>query len=990
MASTWWFFYQPTKKEDDWVLALGSEREKIVREKKPAFSTVLDLSAVPDDNDWTKVRYQGPLYFDFDADGDIALAAEKFKEFLAKLDVELDFDLTQARLFASGGKGFHIEIPEACFMPKVPANGTPWLPYIYRAVAESLYLDTLDLNVYTGKRGRMWRTTNVKRDNGNYKVPLALTDALSMTPELYAELIAEPRLEDLITPPSLNPKFGLMFERAREKVTKHMSGKKGRQLKANEVLDPYRKAKKQLPSVERLMNGDGIAEGVGFQAIAMQLAIYAASMGMGLPEFLERTKGLVDKHQGDGWRYKGEQRRRAELSRMHAYMSDNTFYDFEPGPMARLLREDVPKADLGKLDQVDHGDPVAAKPSRPTAAPTDADTSTAAQAADEAAESIHRNMRRGFLMNADGMFREQGEKYDSICRATFRGIEAFYDAETGEFRGYEFQIHARGQRPSKRVMLSHEHFTSAAKMRQFLSGHQYSYQGGDVETMSLLDVMAERAAASGRVYVYPREGFFVLQNPNITDDVAPVKVYLTQDKFLSSLPQDDPNYFDLRYKAAQATSAYQIDIHRAPELDSSMIPALRAMFGFNRDDVLASLLGWFVAAHYRSFYLHLFSQFPLLQVFGEAGSGKSQTIMLLAHLHWFQKDRISMKSAAGFTPFALDSHASSSTSAPLLIDEFKPRELKKLPGGKYERLKDVFKASYIGGDVGERGTVNKGAVENGLSIIKSKATAPIAFLGEAVEMETAIMERSVVVPLAQSYQTKQRSDAFYHLQGQPEVLSAIGRQLVELGFSINLESMRKEVVSIRNSVSASLSDLTPDQARAAPRIVYNKAIVIHGLRILGHVLRKHFGSEFDANIDNLLGARASDFGSSESAAVSIHAMSEVSKVINRIALLSKQEQQGQPFEVRPMIDYLLGAGWVELRVSHAYDQYRRYCATVHDTPLFDTLEQFVSALHTYSPAIDHRCLSSGLRQGDGDHDYIVRLDTAMLRSQRISSFRSIN
>src|SRR5205085_5319940 len=119
-----------------WEMDLADNREKIISEAQPAFSTVLDLSTVPDDNDWSKVRYRGPLYFDFAADGDLDLACESVKNFLGKLVLELDFDVSQAKFFASGSKGFHVEIDPTCFMPKVPATGTPWLPYIYRAMAE--------------------------------------------------------------------------------------------------------------------------------------------------------------------------------------------------------------------------------------------------------------------------------------------------------------------------------------------------------------------------------------------------------------------------------------------------------------------------------------------------------------------------------------------------------------------------------------------------------------------------------------------------------------------------------------------------------------------------------------------------------------------------------------------------------------------------------------------------------------------------------------
>ena len=162
------FFYQIEGKESKWCEGLADRRANIIADIQPAFSTVLDLSGVPADNDWAKVKYKGPFYADFDAGDDLPFVCDQFKSFLGKLDAEMDFDLTQARLYASGGKGFHIEIPQECFIPKLPKDGTAWLPYIYREMSQALIVDTLDLNVYTGKKGRQWRTVNVKRDNGCY------------------------------------------------------------------------------------------------------------------------------------------------------------------------------------------------------------------------------------------------------------------------------------------------------------------------------------------------------------------------------------------------------------------------------------------------------------------------------------------------------------------------------------------------------------------------------------------------------------------------------------------------------------------------------------------------------------------------------------------------------------------------------------------------------------------------------------------------------
>jgi hypothetical protein len=978
MSSPFFFYYQQQGKESAWKLDSAERREKVIGDLKPVFSTVLDLTTVPDDNDWSKVRYRGPFYADFDAEGDLELVCEQFKLFLLKLDDQLDFDLSQARLFATGSKGFHVEIDQRSFMAKVPPTGTAWLAYVYRAMAESLMVDTLDLNVYTGKKGRQWRTPNVRRENGCYKVELSLEEAMGMTPDLYLELIKEPREAQLLTPPSCNSKFMMLFERSKDKVVTQMRGKKKRQAAANVLLDPWKKAKKTPPTMQGIMDGTLVSEGARFQELAMQLSIYAVSVEMPLDEFLDRCRGLCESHVSDSKRYGSFDRRREELTRMWNYMNESSLYDFDVGPLRKLVKSSHTMSDLGVMETEDKED----RPAKSETPDSVDDGEPPSDGAPTADADMHRGMRKGFFMNADGMFKRNGDMTEPLCRATLRNVESFYDVEKQLFLGYEFDVVQKGVK-TFRTMLAADAFTSATAMKRFFVNHQIGFQGGDFEVMSLLDVMAEKAKRGGRVYVYPREGFMILNNPH-SNHREPVKVYLTQSTFISSIDEESPDYFKLRYRPTQATSSYNIDIHTAPELCDEHAPALHDLFSFTKEEVAADLLGWFVACHYRSAYLAQFNQFPLLQVYGEAGSGKSQTVWMLAHMHWHLKE-ISVKSSASCTPFAVDSHASSSTSAPFILDEFKPRELKLQGKGKYEKLKDMFKASYIGGDIGERGTLNKGA-ETTLSVVKSRATAPVVFMGEAIEMETAIIERCVTVNLTKQYQTKQRAAAFDRLHSDSTALSALGRELVNMGFALNLDGMRKEVRAIQVEIEASMPSMEDETVkRAAPRMIFNRAVIIHALRILKHVLHERFGTEFDAPVDSLIATRTGGMTTAESSVVAIHAMSEVSKVMNRIALLSRS--QGESYEMLPEKDYLVGDGWVEIRVERAYDQYRRYISAIHDTPLFDSVEAFIYGLSSYSPCIDRNCADSELR-ADGSGERVVRLSLKKLQKEGVQTFRS--
>lgn len=976
--ANWYYFFQQDGKESRWTEALADRRQEITSSLRPAFSTVLDLSFIPDNNeDWTKVKYRGDFYADFDAGDDLPYVCEQFKVFLGKLDAELNFDLTQAKFFASGSKGFHLEIPQECFMPKAPGAGTPYLAYIYREMAQSLIVDTLDLNVYTGKRGRQWRTTNVQRENGMYKVPLTLDEVFEIDETSYRELIKAPRPEPVSTPPFCNPKFALLFDRSKEKVVGSMRNKKKRMEKASAVLDPWKRSGKTPPTMQTLMNGDNIADGAGFQSLAMQLAIYATSVGMKRKDFIDACAGLCEKHVSDSRRYGTPSLRREELGRMYDYMEQDVLYDFDVGPIVRLLKPGVSASDLGIIEHEDVGDVVA---------PTETIDDDGVITSGAPGTDIMRGVRKGFFMNADGMWRRINNADEPICRAVLRNVEAFFDVESKHFSGYEFDIIVGGRRVARK-MLGADVFTSAVNMRRFFGSMQVTYQGGEQETSALLDIMAEKAHSGGRVYSYPREGFFIVDHPE-KDHPVPVAVYLTQDTFISSIDESSPDYFRLRYRPNEAISTYLIDLHKAPDLNVSMRDAIEDLFNFNTPEVVINMVGWFIAAHYRSVYLRLFGQFPNLQVFGEAGSGKSQSVIMLSRLHWYRGDPC-LATAASYTPFALDSKVASSHSAPAIIDEYKPREL-RTQKGKYEKLKDVLKNAYIGGDTGNRGTINRNG-ETSLSVIRSKCAAPMIFIGEAIENETAIIERCVLTRVTKAYQTPPRTAAFVRLHDDAkskEALSAVGKTIVARGFGIDLDKMYAEMADIvstlkRKYASALAGDSTA--AAMAERVIFNAAVVIHGWLTLREALVPVFGDHFSEKIDDLISEKYDRSAAGEDTkAVKVFGRSEISKVISQIALLSRETDR--PYEMRYRKDYIAESGWVEMKVERAYSNYRQYCGVTREQPLFDNLDSFLVALSGYSPVIDHNCASSELR-ADGSSETIVRFDEAKLLSDGVQMFR---
>ncbi len=116
--------------EEHWSAIPVSQRYHVETEERPTYMTVLAVSKLVEDlphDEKMKLTYSGPLYFDWDS-VDETLVIEKVNQFLDKFE-EMGFDLAMCRLYATGGKGYHMEVPMTCFMEKVrmPLQRTSWM-----------------------------------------------------------------------------------------------------------------------------------------------------------------------------------------------------------------------------------------------------------------------------------------------------------------------------------------------------------------------------------------------------------------------------------------------------------------------------------------------------------------------------------------------------------------------------------------------------------------------------------------------------------------------------------------------------------------------------------------------------------------------------------------------------------------------------------------------------------------------------------------------
>lgn len=331
-------------KESSWQLAPESAVTRRIAEGDARYALILNrpegFSAKLADS----ASYAGPAHFDIDT-ANIGDAIAVVRQLGAKLAV-LGFDLEQARWYASGSKGFHCEIPPACFR-SAPFAFVAGLPYIFREMVQSaeLYIEGIDLSIYSGKLGRMWRSPNVRRENGCFKVPVTWGEIETMTAEAYASVAAAPRPFPAIQLPTLNNALALLYSKAEAKVRKARGLAPARS--ADGAL--WRRFGQKLPPSLALLARGRIASRKGFQQIATQLAIAGNALGIGEDDLIKQCNGLVESHRSDSDRYNTPAKRVAELRRMHRYMRGNPDYTVSAAGIRAVLPRGLRTPDLAGL-----------------------------------------------------------------------------------------------------------------------------------------------------------------------------------------------------------------------------------------------------------------------------------------------------------------------------------------------------------------------------------------------------------------------------------------------------------------------------------------------------------------------------------------------------------------------------------------------------------------------------------------------------------------
>lgn len=958
-----YFFWQDEPKSR-WIPALADERANIIREKKPALCTVLDVDSTFEDDmtadEHAAVKYRGPLYWDIDS-GSIDEAIEQTKKLLTLIKSK-GVDLNMLRCYLTGGRGFHVLMDPIVFMPKIPPSGVAHLPTIYREMVYSAaFVDDVDLRVYSTRKGRQLRCANYLRENGKYKVSATAEEILSLTPERYEALCASPRNDVPVEPPKFNPDFGLAYSVAFDKVTKGVAKKKTKKA-SGELLQRFGG---EWPETFTLINnGLGIRPEIGFNQIAMQVAITGTLLGKTEEQILADCSGLIESHKGDSSRYSSPFKRRAFMREMIRYVDSNPLYEYSPGGVISLLLTELrANADVGFGEYIpdEPTPPLPAAPVDTTGmTPAEAEAATAAApelvAPEDEETGPVRVARSGIFVRS-----EQGWVGTTDIGMANPIVLKKMDNTT---IGYDLEVFLNN-RPLGRHVLTMDKLASKAAMQSWTMNWSASMSASDNQTAKIADILRKKAEkTNATTYVVTREGIDLIVPPGAQSEDDFDVIWSAPDQVVTN------GKLSYRFRShLDKNGTFKSDLITAPELTVDDAELIHHLLHVNTTANLAKLLGWFSAAFLTQILRRFTGQFPSLQVFGQSGAGKSKTTSLLNHLHYHMKDPKEMM-AQGQTQYPMIVAVASSASMPVVFEEVKSREMSKT---LRDFLLNLFRNNYDGHAMA-RGALTKDQSTKDVTVNEFENSGPIVFVGEAVENQSAILERCIIVSLSKTDRYGKGEHYHYCSERRTEI-GKLGRALMESTLAIDLKGVRSEFAKLRKSVAVSLGDKAEEMERPA----FNIAVVLLGLQLLRDTLRRTFGNRFDERLQDMHDSLLGDVGANIP-----KNMAEASRVLDVLAQLSRNPDQN--YHLQYGVDYTVSndGKYVDLKMKQCYSKYVRYQRSLGYETLYDNDSAFITSMSNYGGCVARAVPDSILF--DNPMACVYRISAEYMEKEEVETF----
>lgn len=911
-----------------WVPIRSEDLEARIKELDAKKVTILEVSElVEDGRDRKSYSYRGPLYFDIDCKGDLALAIESGRKLADKL-IDLGVPQQGVRIYASGSKGIHITVDQKYFSSGRPIKG---LPLVYKAMAKELYVPGLDFAVYSCGRGNAFRVVNVQRDDGKYRVPLMYDELSTLSVEQYRELTAVPRNVAIIEPaPVKATLLALMFDEARKEVntlappTVIVSSKEGVEELAREVP----------PCVQRLVDWKGIRPERNLNQVAMQLGIYLARSKVSDVIADGLISRLVDNSKSS--KYDSLRAKQEHIMGQIGFMATAEDYHFSC-PSMRSMLEKPPC----------HGCPLENSPESGSSA----------------------SAMQGLVERDDGMYvissRTEKMLTNFSMLPTDHYIEIPRDGATGRRVGTRMELYEKEELVATVMFQESSWLSRSAFMRDTTEGHGVlMFFGTDNDVQKIKGHVLNKEQTMGEIYRVHTCGTH-LEFIGKTE----ILTYVEPDMSINS------NRIQGTHELAGEVVARPYFSHTniCAAADADADDALANLLNINQPIDIGLITGWFAACHLKAHVMALYSQFPVLSIWGSAGAGKSVTVSLISWLNgtdYMMRD--TPVNVSNITPYAILDYCSSTTTVPRVLEEYNKS---KMRANNWKAVGEMLKASWNGETVlrGVLSDSKKDTGRTGAKVSKIPITSPLVVVSEQELEMPALQERSIRVKLSKE-KRKGRGQELREASRLRSKLREIGKAMMARSLQLTLEQVREIFERTESMISYELDD--------RPR--YSYQISLLGLLFLQQVVKNDLKLEKSVKeIETVITALTDFFQHLGDAAKEFNARSEIDAVLEDMNVMVGLSNGTDTQWLGKGIHYLVideGATLlIDPMLCHAlYKKYVR--SSSHQPVVIESAKQF-STLICDEPYYAGMRAVAGMAGGRP----MVRLDRAKMAAKGVDS-----
>lgn len=916
--------YIQRSEKDSWVPIKSDELETKVQELDAKKVTILEVTELVEDGgrDKRTYSYRGPLYFDIDCKDDLRLAIESGITLVDKL-IELGVPKHGIRIYASGSKGLHVTVDQKYFSSGRPIKG---LPLVYKVMAKELYVPGMDFAVYSCGRGNAFRVMNVQRDDGNYRVPVLYEELAELDGKGYQQLTKAPRNVELIDPtPVKVTLLQNLFEEARREV--NTKTKPQVIVSSKESLKEIRE--EVPPCIQTMCDWKGVRAEKTLNQAALQLGAYINRSGVS--EVV--SNGLISRMADNSTssKYDTLRARYDHIQGSVRYTKHAEDYQFSCPAMRSMLDKSPCKG-------------------------------CAIEDSPEAANSASATM--GLVEREEGMFMVSNKVDKMITNFKMVPTDHYMDIpkEGGRPRrvGTRMEIYEDEELIEAVVFQETSWASRSSFMRDTTEGHGVlAFFGSDNDVQAIKLHVLGKEKSMGEILRVHTCGVH-------REEIGGSEIFTYVEPDMSINTNRIQNTHE--FAGNMVARPYFAEANVCTKKDDSADEALLNLLGMNQPIEIGMMVGWFIACHLKAHIMAIHNQFPVLSVWGSAGSGKSVTVSLIS---WLTGTDYTMRdtpvNVSNITPFAILEYASSSTTVPRVLEEYNKS---KMRSSHWKSVGEILKATWNGESVLRGGLADKGGVSRtGGKVNKIPITGPLVVVSEQELDMPALQERSIRVKLSKEKRKGKRTELREANRGRKK-LREVGKAVMAKALQTSSEKVEELMIDAEESLSEDIDD--------RPRYCYQVCLV--GLRFLMGVVEENLElpksqkklAEILESIEQhyqMLGENVQD----------INAHTEIDMVLEEMHVMTVM-QKGSEYWLKAGIHYITDADylWIDPLVSHA--EYKMYVRNTGMQPVITSTKSFHDLLKD-----EHYCIGEEPMAGVAGGRPMVKLDRNRMREKGLDT-----